>query len=67
MASGNLTAQTEVTAPDGSNLLYVVTGGTTDGKIYLGGLNVQPDGTLVNGKISVTVATNNITAAVLRL
>ena len=63
MASGNLTAQTEVTAPDGSNLLYVVTGGTTDGKIYLGGLNVQPDGTLVNGKISVTVATNNITVA----
>ena len=63
MASGNLTAQTEVTAPDGSNLLYVVTSGTTDGKIYLGGLNVMPDGTMVNGKISVTVATNNITVA----
>lgn len=63
MADSNLTGLTEDTTPLGSDLMYGVSGGTTDFKRYLGDHNLMPDGFMINGVISVTVATNNITVA----
>lgn len=63
MADANLTALTEDSTPLGSDLVYGVSSGTTDFKRYLGDENLLPEGHMVNGKISVTVATNNITVA----
>jgi len=63
MADANLTALTEDSTPLGSDLMYGVSSGTTDFKRYLGDDNLLPEGHMVNGKISVTVATNNITVA----
>lgn len=63
MADSNLTGLTEDTTPLGSDLMYGVSSGTTDFRRYLGDHNLMPDGFMVNGVISVTVATNNITVA----
>ncbi len=63
MADSNLTGLTERTTPLGSDLRYGVYSGTTDFKMYDGTYNLLPDGFMINGVISVTVATNNITVA----
>jgi hypothetical protein len=66
MASGNLNAQTEMTDPIGSDEIYVVddpNGVPADRKLYLGNLNTLGQGYMVNGKLNVTVASNNITVA----
>lgn len=63
MADANLTGLTEDTTPLGSDLMYGVSSGTTDFKRYLGDANLLPNGFMINGAISVTVATNNITVA----
>ena len=66
MADSKLTALTEMTDPLGSDLMYVVddpAGTPASRKTYLGTYNLLPDGYMINGKISVTVATNDITVA----
>jgi hypothetical protein len=66
MADSKTTTLTENTAPLGSDLDYMVddpAGTPLSQKIYKGSQNLLPDGYMVNGKISVTVASNNITVA----
>ncbi len=50
-------------APAGSDAEYNVTGGTTSKGIYKGSNNILPDGYMLNGKISATMASNNLTVA----
>lgn len=66
MADSKLTALTENTDPLGSDLEYMVddpAGTPASRKVYMGSKNLLPDGYMINGKISVTVATNDITVA----
>jgi len=66
MADSNVINLTENTAPLGGDLFYMVddpNGSAADRKLYLGNLNLLSDGFMVNGKISVTVSSNNITVA----
>jgi hypothetical protein len=63
MASSTVAALTEDTAPLGNDLLYVGKAATSDRKIYNGSYNLLPDGHMINGSFSVTVAANNITVA----
>lgn len=67
MADSNVINLTENTAPLGSDLEYMVddpNGTPADHNIYKGSNNIGPDGFIVNGKTSVTVASNNITVAI---
>ena len=63
MANQKVTALTESSAPDGSDLGYTVTGAANSRKRYLPDFNVLPDSWALNYEISVTVASNNITVA----
>jgi hypothetical protein len=63
MANQKLTALTEDSAPDGSDLGYVVKSATNSRKRYLPDFNLLPDGWATNYEISVTVATSDLTVA----
>jgi hypothetical protein len=66
MANVKDTALSENTAPLGSDLLRIIddpNGSPLTQRIYGGSYNLLPEGYLVNGKISVTVAANDITVA----
>ena len=66
MANAKDTQLPENTAPLGSDLERMVddpAGTPVSQKIYKGSNNLLPDGYLINGKISVTVSSNNITVA----
>jgi hypothetical protein len=65
LADEKLTAVSggENITPDGSDWKYTVTGGTTSKRMRSGSDNLLPEGFIVNGKLSVTVASNNITVA----
>ncbi len=66
MADSKVSALSTNTAPIGGDALYLIddlAGTPTSQRIFLGDLNALPNGFIVNGKISVTVATNNITVA----
>jgi hypothetical protein len=63
LASQKLTALTEDSAPTGADLTYAVKTANTSRKRYLPDNNLLPEGFIVNGKLSVTVASNNITVA----
>lgn len=66
MADSKITALTQNTAPLGSDLLAMVddpAGTPVTQKIYLGDNNLLPNGFMINGKLSVTVAGGNITVA----
>lgn len=68
MADTKTTALTENTAPLGSDLEYMVddpASSPASHKIYKGSNNLLPDGYMLNGKLSVTVSSNNITVAIL--
>ena len=68
MADTKTTALTENTAPLGSDLEYMVDdpgSSPASNKIYKGSNNLLPDGYILNGKLSVTVSSNNITVAIL--
>src|SRR5690349_66055 len=61
MANAKLTALTENNSPAGSDLGYVVTGGTNTRKRYLPDFNLLPDGFATNYKIEVSVASSDLT------
>lgn len=66
MADSNLVNLTENTTPQGTDVFYHVkdpSGTPLDRKVLLGNVNILPDGYMVNGKLSVTVSSNNITVA----
>lgn len=63
MADSNLVNLTQRTTIDGSDQEYGVHSGTTDYRRYLGYNNLLPEGYMINGKLSVTVSSNNITVA----
>lgn len=66
MANVKWTAKTQNTAPLGSDLTLMVddpAGTPLSQKIYLGDWNILPEGYMLNGKIVVTVTTNNLTVA----
>jgi hypothetical protein len=63
MANQKLTQLTEDSAPTGADLTYAVKTANTSRKRYLPDSNLLPEGFIINGKLSVTVASNNITVA----
>lgn len=63
MADSNLVNLTQRTTIDGSDQDYGVHSGTTDYRRYAGYNNLLPEGYMINGKLSVTVSSNNITVA----
>jgi hypothetical protein len=63
LANSKLTALTEDSAPTGADLTYAVKTANTSRKRYLPDNNLLPEGYIINGKLSVTVASNNITVA----
>lgn len=54
---------TAATSVDGRHSVYGINQTPVEERLYLGTLNVLPDGFMLNGKLSVTVASNNITVA----
>jgi hypothetical protein len=63
MANAKLTALTEDNGPLGSDLGYVVDGAANSRKRYLPDFSLLPEGYMLNGKLSVTVASSDITVA----
>lgn len=63
MADTKLSGLTASTAPDGRHRVYGVNQTPTSESIYLGDLNLLPNGYMVNGSFSVTVSSNNLTFA----
>lgn len=63
MTDVKLSAETPYTAPLGNFRKYTIDSTPTSGSIYAGDDNLLPDGYMLNGKISVTVTSNNITLA----
>jgi hypothetical protein len=65
MTDEKITQLTNNTAPAGSDSAVIVDSGTVaTQELLLGDLNLLPDGWMINGKISVTVAANNLTVAI---
>lgn len=63
MANSKLSGMTQETNLTGAHSMYAPTSTPADRRILAGDVNLLPDGWMWDGKLSVTVSSNNITVA----